>query len=274
MTTSPVPGWHHHSGVEAAGPLLVRPRVLSPELHNFRTLVVALPASYHRSDRRYPVVYMQDGQNLFDPATAYAGDWRLADSLRDLDADGVEAIVVGIFNAGPDRLHEYSPEPDRRLGGGRGRRYLDFVTGTVKPLIDRDFRTRPDRTHTAIAGSSMGGLISLWAWLRHSDVFGAVGALSPSLWFADRAILDAVSGARHLAPSRLYLDIGLDEPGQAVADVRRLRDLLARHDHLADRVTLDYLEDAGGVHDEAAWGRRVTRALPFLIGRPAGPAPE
>lgn len=266
-----IPNWRRLTDEDAMIPLLVRSRLLSPELQNFRDVVVALPAAYFDSERRYPVVYMQDGQNLFDPATSYAGDWRLADTLGDLDASGVEAIVVGIANAGPHRLSEYSPFHDRRLGGGRGTRYLDFVARTIKPLIDREFRTLPGRQHTAIAGSSMGGLISLYAWLRHSEAFGAVGALSPSIWFADRAILDAIKRARNPAPVRLYLDIGLDEPGSAVEDVRRLRSLI-EESHLAERVSLDYLEDAGGVHDEATWGRRVSRALPFLIGATPPPA--
>src|SRR5690349_14606820 len=109
------PGWEPYPTDPATGvQLLVRRQVLSPELRNFRDLVVALPPSYHASDRRYPVVYMQDGQNLFDPATSFAGDWHLRDTLADLGSRGIEAIVVGIANVGPNRLYEYSPFRDPR----------------------------------------------------------------------------------------------------------------------------------------------------------------
>ncbi|MGE0439261.1 MAG: alpha/beta hydrolase [Gemmatimonadales bacterium] len=246
--------------------LLVRHRVLSPELRNFRDVIVALPPDYDETDRRYPVVYMQDGQNLFDPATAYAGDWRLTATLSDLGERGFEAIVVGIPNAGVHRLREYSPFADRRRGGGQGDRYVRFITDTLKPMVDRAFRTDPSRAATSIAGSSMGGLISLYALFRRSDVFGAAAALSPSLWFANRAIMTWLAEIRHYRPGRLYVDIGLDEPDSAVADVRALRTLLTGLRPRAGVFEFDFVEDEAGAHDEATWGRRVTRALPFLLG--------
>lgn len=271
MTESPIspesPLWPIYPG-PADPPIELRiRRVLSPQLGNFRNVVVAIPASYQDGTRCYPVVYMQDGQNLFDPATSFAGDWRLATTLLELGRRGVEAIVVGIANAGKQRIHEYTPFRDVARGGGGGDRYLGFVVDTVKPMIDRAFRTRPGRADTAIAGSSLGGLISLYALWRYPEVFGAAGALSPSLWFADRAILGYLDAAEP-PPGRVYLDIGLHEPAEAVADVRRLRKILVDKG-LVPGIDLEYLEDEGGLHDEATWGRRVTRALPFLIGLPA-----
>jgi predicted alpha/beta superfamily hydrolase len=268
MPTSRADGssWKHYQpAAETPVPLVVKRRVLSPQLRNFRDVVVALPPGYDTGGTRYPVVYMQDGQNLFDPATSYAGDWRLTQTLADLAAEGTEAIVVGIANTGRHRLYEYSPFPDSKRGGGGGNRYLDFITETVKPMIDRDFRTQPERSGTSIAGSSMGGLISLYGLFRNADVFGAAGVLSPSLWFGRRALLDYLTSARSGRASRLYLDIGLDEPPGAVADVRTLREILSPENR-PSRVELDYVEDDGGRHDEETWGRRVSRALPFLIG--------
>src|SRR5688572_4692615 len=131
-------------------------RVWSPQLRNRRDVDVYLPASYGRS-RRHPVVYMHDGQNLSDPAIAFAGTWQLDSVLRDLAADGLEPIVVGVHNH-PDRLAEYSPFPDRKHGGGHADQYLTFLIRTVKPRIDRLFRTRLIPSQTAIVGSSMGGL--------------------------------------------------------------------------------------------------------------------
>jgi predicted alpha/beta superfamily hydrolase len=248
--------------------LVIRRRFFSPELRNYRDLIVALPRSYSSSDQRYPVVYMQDGQNLFDPATSFAGDWHLTETLAQLGADGIEAIVVGIANAGKRRLYEYSPFRDRLRGGGGGDRYLAFVTETVKPLIDRSFRTRPDRSNTAIGGSSMGGLLSVYALYRSPETFGGAAALSPALWFANGAIMDFI-GRSEPATGRLYLDIGLGEPTRAIADVRALRDFVLRSG-LELGTDLAYVEDQGGTHNEETWGRRVSRALPFILGMTPG----
>ena len=167
-------------------------RVWSPQLENERDLDIFLPPSYARTRRRYPVIYMQDGQNLADPERAFAGTWELPRALRELAGRGLEAIVVGIPNSGVERLREYSPFADARHGGGGGDAYLAFVERTVKPLIDRRVRTRPEREATGIFGSSMGGLISLYAFFRAPETFGFVGAMSPSLWFGSRAVLDYI----------------------------------------------------------------------------------
>ena len=259
--------WHPYPRPMAGIALLTR-RMLSPELRNFRNVVVALPPSYaDDSTRRYPVVYMQDGQNLFDPHTSYAGDWRLGETLVESAQRDNEAIVVGVANARQHRLYEYSPFPDRRLGGGGGDRYLAFLVETLKPSIDREFRTFPDRDDTAIAGSSMGALISLYAAHRCGEVFGSVAALSPSLWFAGRRLLRFIESSRLTRLPRIYLDIGLAEPAAAVADVRRLKAILLRLGHRLE-ASLDYVEDEDGRHDEATWGRRFGRALAFLLQAP------
>ncbi len=250
-------------------PLVIRRQVLSPGLRNYRDVVAALPLSYQTDpERSYPVVYMQDGQNLFDPATSYAGDWRLSQTLAELSREGTEAIVVGIANGGKHRLDEYSPFQHPGRGGGAGDRYLAFVAETLKPLVDRSFRTRPERQQTFIAGSSMGGLISLYALYRYADVFGGAAALSPSLWFANRAILRYVEEHADLAVGNLYLDIGLKEPESAIEDVRLLRDLIYRYGSMSD-TEFYYVEDAAGRHNEATWGARVSQALPFLLGTDA-----
>jgi predicted alpha/beta superfamily hydrolase len=206
---------------------------------------------------------MQDGQNLFDPATSFAGDWGLGRTLDTLP-EPLDAIVVGIANMGEARLDEYSPVADAQGRGGNGEAYLAFVTGTVKPLIDAQFHTRPEPAHTGIAGSSMGGLISLYAFFREPRVFGFAGILSPSLWFADSAGL-AFARAAAFLPGRLYVDIGLREGAGPVADARRLRDALVTKGYRPG-VDLRFVEDPDGAHNEAAWGRRFKSALPFLLG--------
>jgi predicted alpha/beta superfamily hydrolase len=191
-----------------------------------RNLLVYTPASYARGDACYPVIYMQDGQNLFDPVTSFAGDWGLKTALAWASRRGAEAIVVGIPNRGAARVDEYTPFVDPKIGGGQGERYLDDVINTVKPLVDQQFRTHADRSHTGIAGSSLGGLISLYAYFQHPSVFGFSAALSPSLWFANAAILEVVQQAPRL-PGRVYRR--RTQGGTCyVALARRLRDILSR----------------------------------------------
>ena len=247
------------------GNIRVLPGVESPELGNTRDVQVYLPPSYERSGRHYPVIYMHDGQNLFDPGAAFAGEWRVDDTLEDLAPEGVEAIVVAVPNMGERRIEEYSPFRDARQGGGRGDAYLDFLVRTLKPAIDRRFRTRQECSHTGIMGSSMGGLISLHGFFRHADVFGFAGVMSPSLWFAGRAIFDALASLPRWS-GRVYIDIGTGEGRPAVRDARQMARLLRRS---ASRPRLDvmYIEGRGAVHHESAWADRFERAVRFLLPR-------
>jgi isoamylase len=237
--------------------------VASPQLGNSRPIVVYLPPNYERSGTRYPVIYMQDGQNLFDPATSFAGDWGLLTGLASLPRGGAEPIVVGIANTGEARINEYSPFVDAKAGGGRADHYLDFVLRTLKPEIDANFRTLPRRATTGLAGSSMGGLVSLYGFFRHPESFGFVAAVSPSLWFAERAIFPFVSAAPH-NPGRIYLDIGTEEGTASLANARRMRDLLVAKGY-REGEDLRWVEEAGAGHTESAWGRRFRAAVPFLL---------
>ncbi len=169
-------------------------RVWSPQLRNSRNVDVYLPASYSVR-RRYPVVYMQDGQNLSDPSIAFAGTWDLDAALERLAGRDVEPIIVGVHNT-DNRLSEYSPFKHPRHGGGQGDRYLAFLADTLKPRIDRLFRTRRARAFTAIAGSSMGGLISFYGWLRLPETFGHAVAMSPSFWFGRDRLFDYVEARK------------------------------------------------------------------------------
>lgn len=259
-----------------SGALRLLPDFYSPQLDNHRDLLVYLPTGYNQTDRRYPVVYMHDGQNLFDTHTSFAGEWHVDETLQTLERDGIEAIVVGLPNMGAERLNEYSPFVDEQRGGGRGDAYLDFVVETVKPRIDADFRTLTDRHHTAIMGSSMGGLISLYGFFRHADVFGLAGVMSPAFWFARRAIFDYVATAPY-NPGRIYMDMGTAEmlrplrwrlltpllSGRVCADARRMKSMLASKGYTGGR--LRYIEEQDAEHNEAAWTRRLPDALRFLL---------
>ena len=240
-------------------------QVFSPELDNRRDIHVYLPPSYGSSGRHYPVLYMQDGQNLFDHAMSFAGEWGVDETMERIAHDGVEAIVVGIPNTGSTRTAEYSPYRDDRIGGGSGEAYLRFLTDTLKPLIDAQFRTRREAAHTGLAGSSMGGLISLYGFLRRPDVFGFAGVMSPSLWFARGAIFGDVQHMAHWS-GRLYLDTGT---GEGRAQVRHTREMvrMLRRKARQPRLQLRYVEDRGAAHNEAAWAGRFERAIRWLLPR-------
>jgi predicted alpha/beta superfamily hydrolase len=239
------------------------PHVWSAQREIARDIDIFLPASYRRSRRRYPVVYMQDGQNLADPHRAFAGTWELEAALETLASRGIEPIVVGIPNLGDARVREYTPFVDAKLGGGDGDAYLAYLERTVKPLVDRRFRTRPERDATGVFGSSLGGLISLYAFFRAPDTFGFVGAMSPSIWFANRAVLAYIENDG--APAgRLYVDTGTDEGSNTLRDARQLANLLTRKGYGEDRLL--FVEDHGGKHTEAHWARRLVPALEFLLG--------
>jgi predicted alpha/beta superfamily hydrolase len=211
---------------------------------------------------------MHDGQNLFDPDTSYVGAWGMVGVLRDLAAEGVEAIVAGIANTGPFRKYEYSPFRDPRHGGGDGDRYLAFVIDQVIPRVESEFRVDPGPAARSIAGSSMGGLVSLYALWKHPDIFGAAAALSPSAWFAGEAIIDFVK-ERPAPRGRLWLDTGVEEGEVMLDSVRRLRDVLVERG-LTEGPRFEYVEDEGATHHEEHWGRRMRAALPFLLRRQDG----
>jgi predicted alpha/beta superfamily hydrolase len=208
---------------------------------------------------------MQDGQNLFDAAMSFAGEWHVDTTMERLSHDGVEAIVVGVPNTGVTRAEEYSPFKDPKAGGGRGDDYLRFLVDTVMPLVNEGFRTRRERAHTGILGSSLGGLIGLYALLSRPDDFGFAGAMSPSLWFADRALLryvEALDGWR----GRVYLDTGTGE-GRLQVRLAREAARALRRGATRPRLQLRYIEDRDAGHNETAWASRFERAIRWLLPR-------
>lgn len=242
-----------------AGTLLVQSDVYSPQLDNYRDVLVYLPPSYGVSDRRYPVIYMQDGQNLFDSATSFAGSyWHVDETMDMLAGEGIEAIVVGVNHGNAERINEYNPFP--YFWQGRGDVYLRFLIETLKSQIDSDFRTQPEREATGILGSSMGGLISAYAYFHAPETFGYAGIMSPSLWVAGGAIIRSIHDAP-TPPGRIYVDNGTREPS-----ARRLNGLLCKKGYVRE-VDLKYVVEVDAEHTESAWARRLPNALRFLLPR-------
>lgn len=236
-------------------------------LGNQRRVTLYLPAGYdERDDRRYPVLYMQDGQNLFEGHRAFIPgvSWKLHEAADAAigERTAEPMIIVGIDNAGPARIDEYTPTRDRKhAGGGRADAYGRMLLEELKPLVDQRWRAQPDPAGTAIGGSSLGGLLALHLGLNHPDVFTRIAAMSPSVWWNERVLVREVAAFEGRRP-RIWLDIGGREGVEAVSDARMLRLELASkgwgdgfHFH----------EDRRGDHSERSWARRARLMLEFLF---------
>jgi len=246
-----------------------------PQLGRARRVWLYLPPGYATSGRTYPVLYLHDGQNVFDAATSFAGEWGVDETLDSLHALGdAGVIVVAVDNGGTHRIDEYQPWPstDRRFGGGEGARYVDFIVQTLKPYIDAHYRTRPDRLDTGIGGSSLGGIISFYAALQYPDVFGRVLVFSAPFFFEPQLFAMARAYRPLPQPTLFYFDTGLNEgttelglPYRSMArSLRAMVDSLAAAgvDTAAD---VRALLPADGVHAEWFWRREFPAAYRFLF---------
>jgi len=247
----------------------------SKHLGNSRTIAVYLPPGYEKDTRRrYPVLYMHDGQNLFDASTSFIGvEWQADEAAERMIKSGeIEPlIIVGLYNT-PERMTEYSPDFDEdRQAGGKGDAYAKFLVEEVRPFVDKTYRTKPGRADSGVAGSSMGGLISLHICRKYPKVFSRCGVISPALMWNDRSILKHLeSDHKWLKGMRVWVDMGSEEgrqvPGfsSALKDTRRLAKILDDAGLEQDR-DYRYLEVSGGQHNEAAWAARFDQVLEFFF---------
>ncbi len=238
-------------------------------LDHHHDLVVYVPPMYEtEGERRFPVLYMQDGQNLFDPETSFikGNHWRMGETADPLaEAGAIEPlIIVGIYNAGEKRMDEYTPVEDKRLGGGHADTYGRMLVEELKPFIDAHYRTLPGPEHCGVGGSSLGGLVSLHLALRYPTVFSRLAVVSPSVWWRNRMILKTVTALAEKPPLRIWLDMGTKESTKALQDARALRDALIRKGWRLGE-DLVYFEAEGGEHTESAWAERVDPMLRFLF---------
>ena len=241
--------------------------VLSRFLDSAHDVIVYLPPGYDDySERRYPVLYMQDGQNLFDEATAFAGEWRLDEATEQMIEAGLVTplIIVGIYNAGAYRIDEYTPTRDSaRRAGGNADRYGRMLVDELKPFVDAEYRTLPDAANTGIGGSSLGGLVSLYLALKYSGIFWNVAVLSPSVWWDNRFIVRRVRALGTAPPLRVWLSTGTAEGDGVVAGARRVRDALIAKGWVEGE-SLHYEEIEGAAHTESAWADVAPAMLRFL----------
>ncbi|MCW5582116.1 MAG: alpha/beta hydrolase, partial [Luteimonas sp.] len=228
-----------------------------------RRLRVYLPPGYAEGTRRYPVLYMFDGQNLFDDATSYAGEWGVDEAMDRLAReDGLAVIVVGIDHGNALRIHELIPYANPRFLPNGGAAFIDDVVHAIKPFVEANYRTLPGPQHTAVFGSSLGGLSADYAIHRYPRVFGMAGVFSPSYWVSGEAITVAAR-ERLPAGSRVYLFIGGREGPDAVRQVEDMARVLGMHPGAA-KVALRVEPDAA--HNEAAWREAFPRAVRWLFG--------
>lgn len=257
-----------------AGNIQSHPAFPSKILKNQRDVLVYLPPGYRRfTGKYYPVLYLHDGQNVFDAATSFAGvEWGVDEAAQQLIRQKLiePLIIVAIANMGEDRIHEYAPTParidppKRKRSKGLLRSYGQFLTQELKPFIDRRYRTKREAEFTGLGGSSLGGLATLALGLWFPDYFRRLAVLSPSIWWDDCAIYKIVEEIDDEAkpPLKIWLDTGTHEPGWERAAVLRDR-LVEKGWRLHD--DLHYLEVAGADHSEGAWAARVESVLRFLF---------
>lgn len=258
-------------GGSITGDVRVIKHVASRFLQQPRDVWVYLPPGYDKATTHYPVLYMHDGNNIFDGSQAFGGhEWQADETAERLIRAGElpPMIIVGAANTS-DRMDEYTWVPgqlDGKTVGGAGGRYADFLTKELKPLIDKTYRTKPDRTNTGVLGSSLGGLESFYLGRYDADTYGKIGCMSPSIWWSDRAMLEEVPKfPRNL---KVWLDMGWKEgnsPDEELANARDLEKALEGRGYKQGQ-DLGYYEDKEGGHNEQAWAYRLPFALKFLFG--------
>jgi predicted alpha/beta superfamily hydrolase len=232
-----------------------------------RNVLVYLPPGYGINPvQRYSVLYMHDAQNLFNPADAFGGvAWGADETAQRLILNGeIEPIIiVGIYNSGDRRIDDYTPVRGTRGRGGQADRYGRMIIEELKPFIDNEYLTRPEREYTGIGGSSLGGLVSIHLGFKRPDVFSRVAALSPSVWWANNQIIRETAILPERIPLRIWLDIGKKEGIRIKHQVRAMKEMLLAQGWEIG-ADLAYLESPNARHEEAAWKERFDQVLKFL----------
>ncbi|WP_369412172.1 TIM-barrel domain-containing protein [Hanstruepera marina] len=272
-----IAGWTNNFKTEDPSTAAKNVTVLSedfemPQLNRTRRVWVYLPPDYHSSKESYPVVYMHDGENLFDKKTSsFSNEWEVDEILNKLFKEKqLKLIVVGIDNGGDKRLDEYSPWVHTKYGGGEGDAYLDFLVNTLKPYIDSNYNTLKDKENTAIVGSSMGGLISHYAGLKYPNVFGKIGVYSPAFWFAPQVNTFSKEKA-NLQDTKMYFlaggkegeNVRFDEISQTVKDMNQMVSILTENGFPSENIKSKVVPD--GKHNETLWRENFGETISWLF---------
>ena len=230
----------------------------APQLNYSKKIWLYLPNEYATSKKKYPVIYMHDGQNLFDSKTSYVGEWNIDEKLDSLHAD---VIVVGIEHGNEKRIDELTPYKNEKYGGGNGDNYLEFIVKTLKPKIDSTYRTKSNTMNTVIMGSSLGGLISYYSLLKYPEVFGKAGVFSPAFWI-NPEVFELTKNTKTL-DSKMYFLCGDNESTDMVPDVNKMEilvsDIRCSCRHLTRKKIVK-----GGQHNEKLWRDNFVTVFKWL----------
>ena len=236
---------------------------LIPQLNRSRRITALLPYDYYSTRKRYPVLYLHDGQNLYSKDAPY-GSWDIRESLAKLaDIKKHEVIIIAIDHGDEERVMEYSPYYNSQFGEGQGNLFLQFLMDTLIPEVESRYRINTQRENRGIGGSSMGGLFSLHAGIKHPEVFGKMMVFSPSLWI-NSEIYELTSNFEADLPVRMYVYAGEQESKNHIANVNKLKESLSVKQR--DRTKLDFQLSINpeGTHSEVFWGKEFPVALEWL----------
>ncbi len=235
-----------------------------PQLENRkRKIWLYLPPDYENSQRNYPVLYMHDGQNLFDDLTSFSGEWQVDETLNALyEEKKLAFIVIGIENGGSKRLDEYSPWNSEKYGGGEGDLYVDFIVETLKPYVDANFRTLTDAKNTGLIGSSLAGLISHYGALKYAEVFGKIGIFSPSFWLSNSSF-DFAKSHSNLKASKLIFLAGDEEGDDVIPNLEKMIAIMTQNGFPPKNQILKIIP--GGKHNEQLWATNFKDAIVWLF---------
>lgn len=240
---------------------------LSPQLNNKRMIKVYLPPGYKKNIKKsYPVLYIHDGQMVFtNPKLKSTTNqlWRI-DKTTDylINTDKIQKIIIVSIYSTADKFNEYTPFQDKKKGGGKADQYLNYIVNTIKPFIDKTYRTLPDKEYTAICGTHLGGLVSLYAVYRYADIFSKAGILSPTLNWADHQILKIIQRSQKIK-AKIYLDIGTKEKKDKFHLVRTLRNILKRKGYEENKDYV-YYQIKKANYRNPEWSNRLKKMLLFF----------
>jgi predicted alpha/beta superfamily hydrolase len=235
-----------------------------PQLNKKRRISILLPHDYAKTEKKYPVLYLQDAQNLFGEGSTY-GNWEIDKRMAIMAAQGKgDFIVVAIEHGEEDRLREYSPYTTPRHGRGLGKKYANFIVRTLKPFIDKNFRTKPEPQFTGIGGSSMGGLVSIYAGLMYPETIGKLMIFSPSLWVSPKIYFDSVEFFNPLE-TKIYMYAGAKEGKFMIPSVEKLKETIEKQGWDKSRIDFNLSIDLQGKHNEERWGKEFPKAIEWLF---------
>ena len=234
-----------------------------PQLGTSRRITALLPHNYHNSDRHYPVLYLHDGQNLFNEESRF-GNWAIDKRLARLAADGLDdIIIISIDHGHRDRIKEYNPYVLSRFRKAKGRKYVRFIVETLKSQVDKTYRTKPEREYTGIGGSSMGGLISMWAGLTWSEVFSKLMVFSPSFWISPLINYNSFTFTP-AGPMDVYFYAGEKESKLMIPQLKKVKSILTKRSTAKAPIKTRFSIHPEGEHHEHYWGEEFPEAVKWL----------